>query len=424
MFVFYLYLHKNLYICIINILSSIMVQQFLNNIIKDKSKSNAKADVLGQLAQQGGLTISELCQCLGYSIPFITKSLNELINAGLVQETGKKETYAKRAPRVYDLIPKSGYFLGIDQGKDCLSLGVCDFCGNMVHKKKVPFFYDDSEECFEELVNIITRYIDECGIEKSLILKACMSIGGRVNPVEGKAYSCFTCQKEPLANVLSERTGLSTCIDNDSRCMTYGEFLKGCCKGVKNAIFVNISWGLGIGIIFDGKLYFGNSGYSGEFGHMHIYNNGIICHCGKTGCLETEVSGMALQRKMTELLLSGETSILSDKVVNKKEPLTLQDILDAIAKEDVLSIEALQKMASELGTNLAGIINIFNPEMLIIGGDLSVTGDYLIQPINMGIKKFSLNVVNEDSKIVISELKDQAGLIGACLMARYKLLSE
>lgn len=424
MFVFYLYLHKNLYICIINILSSIMVQQFLNNIIKDKSKSNAKADVLGQLAQQGGLTISELCQCLGYSIPFITKSLNELINAGLVQETGKKETYAKRAPRVYDLIPESGYFLGIDQGKDSLSLGVCDFCGNMVHKKKVPFFYDDSEECFEELVNIITRYIDECGIEKSLILKACMSIGGRVNPVEGKAYSCFTCQKEPLANVLSERIGLSTCIDNDSRCMTYGEFLKGCCKGVKNAIFVNISWGLGIGIIFDGKLYFGNSGYSGEFGHMHIYNNGIICHCGKTGCLETEVSGMALQRKMTELLLSGETSILSDKVVNKKEPLTLQDILDAIAKEDVLSIEALQKMASELGTNLAGIINIFNPEMLVIGGDLSVTGDYLIQPINMGIKKFSLNVVNEDSKIVISELKDQAGLIGACLMARHKLLSE
>ena len=401
-----------------------MVQQFLNNIIKDTSKSNAKVDVLGQLAQQGGLTISELCQCLGYSIPFITKSLNELINAGLVQETGKKETYAKRAPRVYDLIPEAGYFLGIDQGKDCLNLGVSDFCGNMVHKKKVPFFYNDSEECLEELVNIITRYIDECGVEKSLILKACMSIGGRVNPVEGKAYSCFTCQKEPLANVLSERIGLSTCIDNDSRCMTYGEFLKGCCKGVKNAIFVNISWGLGIGIIFDGKLYFGNSGYSGEFGHMHIYNNGIICHCGKTGCLETEVSGMALQRKMTGLLLSGETSILSDKVVNKKEPLTLQDILDAIAKEDVLSIEALQKMASELGTNLAGIINIFNPEMLIIGGDLSVTGDYLIQPINMGIKKFSLNVVNEDSKIVISELKDQAGLIGACLMARHKLLSK
>ncbi len=80
-------------------------------------------------------------------------------------------------------------------------------------------------------------------------------------------------------------------------------------------------------------------------------------------------------------------------------------------------------MASELGTNLAGIINIFNPEMLILGGELSVTGDYLLQPVKMGIKKFSLNMVNEDSKIVISQLKDQAGIIGTCLMARHNILS-
>ncbi len=400
-----------------------MVQQDLYGILKEKGRLNAKAEVLNQIALQGEMTISELCKCLGYSIPFITKTINELIKGGLLRETGKKETYAKRAPRVYNLIAQSAYFLGIDTGKDSLHLGICDFCGNMISKKKMVFKYHDDEDCMEELVSIINQYIEECGIEKKLIAKACMSIGGRINPKEGKAYNYFTCQQEPLADVLTEKTGISTCIDNDSRCMTYGELLKGCCKGVKNAIFVNISWGLGTGIIFDGKLYFGNSGYSGEFGHMHIYNNGIICHCGKTGCLETEVSGMALQRKMTELLLAGETSILSDKVVNRKEPLTLKDILDAIAREDVLSIEALQKMAGELGTNLAGIINLFNPEMLIIGGDLSVTGDYLLQPVKMGIKKFSLNLVNEDSKIVISELKDEAGLVGACLMARNQLLS-
>lgn len=411
------------YICNINTLSNIMVQQVLNNIINEKGRLNVKAEVLNQIALQGGMTISELCKCLGYSIPFITKTVNELIKDGVLQETGKKETYAKRAPRVYNLIERSAYFLGIDTGYNSLNLGICDFCGNMINKKKVAFEYDDGEECLKKLANIINRYVEDCGIEKKRIVKACMSVGGRINPKEGKAYNYFTCQQKSLADVLTEKTGISTCIDNDSRCMTYGELLKGCCKGVKNAIFVNISWGLGTGIILDGKLYFGNSGYSGEFGHMHIYNNGIICHCGKTGCLETEVSGMALQRKMTELLLSGETSILSDKVVNRKEPLTLRDILDAIAKEDVLSIEALQKMAGELGANLAGIINLFNPEMLIIGGDLSVTGDYLLQPVKIGIKKFSLNLVNEDSKIVISELKDEAGLVGACLMARSQLLS-
>lgn len=125
---------------------------------------------------------------------------------------------------------------------------------------------------------------------------------------------------------------------------------------------------------------------------------------------------------MTEALLEGKQSILSDKVVNRKEELNLQDILDAIAKEDVLSLVILQHVADELGKQLAGIINIFNPEMLVIGGEMSATGDYLTLPIRMGIKRFSLNVMNEDSKIVTSELKGQAGVVGAYLMARYRLL--
>lgn len=139
--------------------------------------------------------------------------------------------------------------------------------------------------------------------------------------------------------------------------------------------------------------------------------------------METEVSGRALKRKLTENILAGKPSILSDKVLNKKEELTLEDIIDAIAKEDVLSLATLQHIADELGKQLAGIINIFNPEMLVIGGEMSVTGDYLTLPVNMGIKKYSLNVMNEDSQIVTSELKDQAGVIGACLIARQKLLT-
>ena len=108
----------------------------------------------------------------------------------------------------------------------------------------------------------------------------------------------------------------------------------------------------------------------------------------------------------------------------KNEDLSLQDILDAIAKEDVLSLATLQRIADELGKQLAGVINIFNPEMLVIGGEMSVTGDYLTLPVKMGIKKFSLNIMNEDSKIVTSSLKGLAGIMGACLMARYRLLNE
>ena len=122
--------------------------------------------------------------------------------------------------------------------------------------------------------------------------------------------------------------------------------------------------------------------------------------------------------------MNGKTSILSDKVLNKIEELTMQDLLDAIAKEDVLSLATLQTIADELGKQLAGVVNIFNPEMLVIGGEMSVTGDYLTLPVRMGIKKFSLNIMNEDSQIVTSSLKGLAGITRACHMARYRLLNK
>lgn len=395
------------------------------SIIPHTKWSASKTALLNLLIEHGGQTIAELSSSLGVSVPYTTKTLNELIEDGLIEVTGKKDNYSKRAPKIYDLIATSGYFLGIDTGKQNLTFGICDFCGNIVAEPElIHFDYQDTPECFDRFINLTNEYIQRSGIARSQIKKACMSIGGRVNPETGCAYNYFTCTAMPLAEALTERLDLPFCIDNDTRCMTYGEYLKGVCKGLKNIIFVNVSWGIGIGIIFDGKLYLGKSGFSGEIGHMHIYNNDIICHCGKTGCMETETSGSALLRKMKEALENGGTSVLSDKVKNQHQELTLQDILDAIKKEDVLSIETLQKVAVELGTNLAGIINIFNPEMLVIGGDLSVTGAYLTQPICMGIKKFSLNMVNEDSLVAASTLKENAGLIGACLMARSKYLNN
>ena len=395
------------------------------SIIPHTKWSASKTALLNLLIEHGGQTIAELSSSLGVSVPYTTKTLNELIEDGLIEVTGKKDNYSKRAPKIYDLIATSGYFLGIDTGKQNLTFGICDFCGNIVAEPElIHFDYQDTPKCFDRFINLINEYIQRSGIERSQIKKACMSIGGRVNPETGCAYNYFTCTTMPLAEALTERLDLPFCIDNDTRCMTYGEYLKGVCKGLKNIIFVNVSWGIGIGIIFDGKLYLGKSGFSGEIGHMHIYNNDIICHCGKTGCMETETSGSALLRKMKEALENGGTSVLSDKVKNQHQELTLQDILDAIKKEDVLSIETLQKVAVELGTNLAGIINIFNPEMLVIGGDLSVTGAYLTQPICMGIKKFSLNMVNEDSQVATYTLKEHAGLIGACLMARSKYLNN
>ena len=380
-----------------------MRDELLKHIRNINKKSSVQGRILEQFVSQGTFTIPEMSKAVGVSLPTATSAINELIKAGLVREVGKKDISSGRIPMAYDLVPNAGYFVGVNPEMDCLALAASDFCGNLITEKiRVPYTYENTPENLEQMAKIINDFIATLPYAKEEILQICVNVAERVNPFEGNAYNMFTFLEDSLTSKLTKLIQIPVCIENDTRSMTFAEFIKGRSKGLKNVIFANVCWGLAIGIIIDGKLYYGKSGYSGEFGHMTAYNNNIICHCGKIGCIETEVSGRALKRKLTEKILNGKTSILSDKVLNKKEELTLQDLLDAIAKEDVLSLASLQTIADELGKQLAGVINIFNPEMLVIGGEMSVTGDYLTLPVRMGIKKFSLNIMNEDSQIVTS----------------------
>ena len=282
----------------------------------------------------------------------------------------------------------------------------------------------NTPECLDELCKIIKQFLQKLPIEQDKVLNINVNLSGRVNPDLGYSYSIFNFDERPLSDIISEKLGgFRVSIDNDTRAMIYGEYMQGAVKGEKNIILINVSWGLGMGIIIDGKLYKGKSGFSGEFGHNYGYENEIICHCGKKGCIETEVSGSALQRILLEHIKNGETSIISNSRKNIEE-ITLDDIIAAVNKEDLLCIELVEEIGVKLGRHVAGLINIFNPELVIIGGDLSRTGDYLIQPITTAIRKYTLNLMNRDSVIVESKLKERAGIIGACMLSRSKLFES
>lgn len=270
------------------------------------------------------------------------------------------------------------------------------------------------------MCNTIQKFIERSEIEQNRIFNININLSGRVNPETGYCYSIFNFNEAPLTKILSDKLDMSVSVENDSRAMAYGEYIKGCVKGEKNVLFINASWGLGMGIIIDGKLYKGKSGFSGEVGHIHTFSNEILCHCGKKGCLETEVSGFALHRIVNERINNGESSILTR---NKKDkPYTLEDIIKATNKEDLLCIEVVEKIGQQLGDAIAGLINVFNPELVIIGGTLSLTGDYLLQPVKTSVRKYSLNLVNKDTIITLSKLKDKAGVIGACMLSRNHIL--
>jgi predicted NBD/HSP70 family sugar kinase len=210
-------------------------------------------------------------------------------------------------------------------------------------------------------------------------------------------------------------------VENDSRAMTYGEYICGVAGNEKNMLFINVSWGLGMGMIVDGKLSYGKSGYSGEIGHFPFMDNNQICHCGKTGCLETGASGSAIHRMFIEKLEEGRASVLAEAYRNG-EKISLQDILNAVAEEDVLAIEIVEKTGATLGRAIAGLINIFNPELVVIGGIVSKAKDYLLLPVKSTIQKHSLNLVSKDTVIKFSKLGEKAGPIGACMLSRSRLL--
>ena len=402
-----------------------MGDKLLKEIEKGSKLAVMKKRIITHYIYNGSSTITDLAKEMDLSVPTVTKFIDEMCEDGYINDYGKLETSGGRHPSLYGLNAESGYFVGVEVRQFSIHLGLINFKGDVMQlKMNVPFRAKNTPECLDELCKIIKQFLQKLPIEQDKVLNINVNLSGRVNPDLGYSYSIFNFDERPLSDIISEKLGgFLVSIDNDTRAMIYGEYMLGAVKGEKNIILINDSWGLGMGIIIDGKIYKGKSGFSGEFGHNYGYENEIICHCGKKGCIETEVSGSALQRILLEHIKNGETSIISNSRKNIEE-ITLDDIIAAVNKEDLLCIELVEEIGVKLGRHVAGLINIFNHELVIIGGDLSRTGDYLIQPITTAIRKYTLNLMNRDSVIVESKLKERAGIIGACMLSRSKLFES
>jgi len=213
---------------------------------------------------------------------------------------------------------------------------------------------------------------------------------------------------------------MPTYVENDTRAMAFGEYAKGCVGDEKNVLFLNLNEGIGMGIIIGGDLYSGKSGFAGEFGHLAIFNNEIICHCGKKGCLETEASGAAIVQQLHQAIRKGTSTILTEQECI--DDIQVGHIVDAALKDDSLCIELLSAAGEKIGKGIALMLNLFNPELVIIGGELSRAGSLILLPILSSINKHSLNLVNTDTEFKFSRLGTKAGVIGVSLLLRNELL--
>ena len=399
-----------------------MVHRLIEELESGTKGTVTQKRIIAYLMHTHFSTIPDLAREIDLSVPTVTKFVMEMVESGYIVNYGKQETSEGRPPNVYGLNPGSAYTIGVDIRAFCLHIGLMNFTGDIVDSEMgLECCLENSPAGLETLVEHIRNFIDRHESVKNKILQVGVNISGRVNPEEGYSYSMFNFEERPLSEVLSDKLGIPVRIDNDTRAMAYGEMLKGVVKAEKDIVFINVSWGLGAAFIIDGKMYEGRSGFSGEFGHFSVFDNEIICRCGKKGCLETEVSGQALHRLLCEKVKGGQNSILAKKILSSTEEVTLEEIVEATNKEDMLCIELVEEIGRKLGRYLAGLINLFNPELVVIGGTLARTEDYILQPVKTAVRKYSLNLVNRDSAIVLSKLQNKAGVVGACLLARNRL---
>lgn len=386
--------------------------------------ASEKKTILLLCASHDSYAITELAHALGTSIPKVTRIVTEMIQDGFLIETGKMESTTGRRPSLYGLNPSAGSFVGIDVARNSLTVAVTNFSGRVTCiMEDIPFCLQNTEESVSSFCQTVLENLEKAGVHQKNIRGYGVNLTGRVNHRTGYSYSFFMGEEKPISQLMEAGFGHAVVVENDSRAMAYGEYMSSFPGTEGNILFLNVGWGLGMGMVMDGKLYYGKSGFSGEIGHFPLLDNNCVCQCGKVGCLETGASGIALHRLVKEKLKEGRSSLLSPLFAEGKD-IPLESILDAVEREDVLCIECVEQIGATLGRAVAGLINIFNPDMVVIGGRLSVTERYLMPPLKGAVNRLSLNLVNSDTIIKVSRLGKTAGAIGASLLSKNYLLNE
>ncbi len=199
--------------------------------------------------------------------------------------------------------------------------------------------------------------------------------------------------------------------------MAIGELWMGKAKGYQNVLCLNVGWGVALGIIIDGKIYYGKDGFSGEFGHLQVVPDGELCYCGKRGCLETVSSAKAITRIAKEKIQGGEKTIILQNPGFDPEKLDAAAIIEAANKGDQFSIEILENAGKYLGLGIGYLINIFNPERIILGGGITRANPYIMDSIISTAMKQSLVHISKKVEFHISELGFKAGAIGVAMLA-------
>lgn len=381
----------------------------------ERKKYLQKIKILKYVYENEATTVSEIFTAVGISSPTCLILLNELIAEHVLEKRGKGESMGGRKPDFYVLKDAIFYIVSIDMEKFRTRAAILDNNNNYITTIHIlPKGISKDESAIADLHLFINGMITSSKIDKTKLVGIGISMPGLVDAERGTNYTYLKSddKEKTLQEYLEAKFDYPVFLQNDVKCAAIAESKHGLARGISDALVVLMDWGVGLGIIMDGKMRKGSRGFSGEIGHIPLMDEGALCYCGKKGCLETVASGIALARMAKEGIKSGQHSLLnelSDHEIDKIEP---HLVIDAANRGDQYAISILSIVGSNLGKGIATLVQLFNPEVIILGGKMAEAKQYITIPIIQAINTYSMTEIRENTTIVTSELGQDSCILG------------
>jgi len=393
------------------------------NLVELKNNSQ-KRKIIKHLFLHGAMANTDLGRFVKLSTPKIISLLNELKNEGLIEELGQGNSSGGRRPNLYGNKEDAFYIVGISINIYITSVSIFNAKNQKITEDYIlPLTISHGPSIIDPIVEFTENIIREKQIPREKILGIGIEMPGLVDSETG-INKTYMISDLPVAEVFSQKFGMEVLIENDAKTRAFAELRFGLAHAKRNVLAIHLDWGIGLGIIVNGKLYKGRDGFAGEFGHLPMVDNGILCQCGKQGCLETIASGTAIARMAKEGMKAGRSSILGQLVDENPEKVEIRKVVQAAQMGDQYSISILASVGHWLGKGLSYLIQIFNPELIILGGRMSEANQFILPPIQQSIQIFCNPELGNDIQIKVSELGSQAGIQGVAALLLEHVLDK
>ncbi len=387
-------------------------------------KYQQKKKILNLLYKHETLSGPLISKRIGVSLPTAISLLNELLELKYIEARGAGESSGGRKPTLFGLSNNSIYVVACEVERYKAKLIIYN-SHNQPVTPLVKFETSiDDNHLVDKIYQHAQQLIIENNIDEDRILGIGITMPGLIDEANGINFTIKSKSHRNIRERLEKKFEKLVYVNNDARMQAYGEYIFGAARGHKNAIVVTWSWGVGLGVIIDGKLYNGSTGFAGELSHIQLVEDGNLCICGKRGCLETVTSAYVLVREATKGINENRVSQLTEQFKGKTSELKPEDVILAARAGDEFSIHLLHQVGLALGKGLSITLQLLNPDIVVLGGPVSMANQFVLTSIQQSLNKYCLEQIYANTRIEISEIWEQSGLLGVTAMMYQKIFSD